>query len=108
MTLWKKDTGGEDEQVKAGYIGTGMFFKVNNKILDVIDVVIVKGDVTGKGEVNGEDCIAVLSYILKHEPTGGMEREVFEKAADIADNKTGKAIDIEDLMMIRRIASGKN
>jgi len=89
---------GEDDN-----IGTGSYITPEYDENDKLVIIIIYGDVTGSGRIDTDSLQALLKYIMSGN-TGGMDSEIFRKAAEIT--KDGK-IDIEDVMAIRRYISGK-
>jgi hypothetical protein len=107
---------GEDVTEKPNTnISTGMTIAVKDggTVINLdIDVIIVKGDVTGRGEVDETDFKTLLEYISNgriidtegfNNPLKNHE-EIFEKAGNVTD---GARIDIEDLMYIRQSMENK-
>jgi hypothetical protein len=92
------------KQVTAGRVGTGMRFYFNTDEESTAEsgflTAVVKGDVTGEGNINSRDITVVAEHILQTEL---LQNEYFQ-AADINEDEK---VDLKDLILLQRMVDGK-
>ena len=70
------------------YVGTGSVLKVKNQLNEIIKsyTLVVKGDITGEGEVNIFDIVRLTSYIFD-ESEGFIWNKAIEKAGKVTETE---------------------
>ena len=81
------------KEVKGGVVGTGWQLIFSGDGHKKVYYTVIKGDITGEGNINKNDCKLLSSAILGTEKLS----EPQKKAADIDNNNTA---DISDLYQI--------